>query len=141
MSHLTEKQRYTISAMMAQNISQTMIAVAIGKDKYVVRRKLRRNCDMRSGGYRYELAQRKYEERLNQKPKSIKFKAEVRERVEAMLAEDFSPEQIAGCCRLEGLDCVSHERIYQHVWADKRRGANGNMNGLIRQYIPKKIII
>lgn len=41
-----------------------------------------------------------------------------------MLAEDFSPEQIVGCCRLEGLGCVSHERIYQHVWADKRRGGD-----------------
>ena len=59
-------------------------------------RELRRNCDTLSGGCRYELAQRKYEERLRQKPKAVKFDAEVRKRVEAMLAEDFSPEQIAG---------------------------------------------
>ena len=110
--------------MQSYNFSQTTIATIIGKDKSVVSRELRRNRDMRNGEYRYKLAQRKYEERLKQKPKAVKFKAEVRERVEAMLAEDFSPEQIVGRCRLEGLGCVSHERIYQHVWADKRRGGD-----------------
>ena len=63
-------------------------------------RELRRNRDTLSGGYRYELAQRKYEERLRLKPKSVKFDAEVRKRVEAMLAKDFSPEQITGRRRL-----------------------------------------
>lgn len=110
--------------MLAQNFSQTTIAAAIGKDKSVVSRELRRNCDMRSGEYRCELAQRKYEERLRFKQKAIRFNAEVKERVEAMLEEDFSPEQISGRCRLEGLDCVSHERIYQYIWADKKRGGD-----------------
>lgn len=124
MSHLTEEQRYAISVMQSHNFSQTTIATIIGKDKSVVSRELRRNRDMRNGEYRYKQAQRKYEERLKQKPKAVRFDAEVRERVEAMLAEDFSPEQIVGRCRLEGLGCVSHERIYQHVWADKRRGGD-----------------
>lgn len=110
--------------MQSHNFSQTTIATIIGKDKSVVSRELRRNRDMRNGEYRYKQAQRKYEERLKQKPKAVRFDAEVRERVEAMLAEDFSPEQIVGRCRLEGLGCVSHERIYQHVWADKRRGGD-----------------
>lgn len=110
--------------MQSHNFSQTTIATIIGKDKSVVSRELRRNRDMRNGEYRYKQAQRKYEERLKQKPKAVRFNAEVRERVEAMLAEDFSPEQIVGRCRLEGLGCVSHERIYQHVWADKRRGGD-----------------
>lgn len=110
--------------MQSYNFSQTTIATIIGKDKSVVSRELRRNRDMRNGEYRYKQAQRKYEERLKQKPKAVRFNAEVRERVEAMLAEDFSPEQIVGRCRLEGLGCVSHERIYQHVWADKRRGGD-----------------
>lgn len=124
MSHLTKEQRYTIFVLNAQNFSQKKIAEAICRDKSVVSRELRRNRDTLSGEYRYELAQRKYEERLRQKPKSVKFDAEVRKRVEAMLAKDFSPEQITGRCRLEGLGCVSHERIYQHVWADKKHGGN-----------------
>lgn len=34
----------------------------------------------------------------------------------------WSPEQIAGYFRIQGLDCVSHERIYQMVWQDKKEG-------------------
>ena len=35
---------------------------------------------------------------------------------------DYSPEQIAGRLKLKGKPTVSHERIYQHVWADKKQG-------------------
>lgn len=43
--------------------------------------------------------------------------------VDSLLEEDYSPEQIAGHCRLEGRQCVSHEHVYQYVWADKKRGS------------------
>jgi len=73
MAHLTQDQRYTISVMIKQNHSQTEIARTIGKCKSVVCRELKRNCDKRNGEYRYDLAQRKYEERIQNKPKSTKF--------------------------------------------------------------------
>ena len=38
------------------------------------------------------------------------------------LKEDYSPEQIVGRAKLEGLKCVSVERIYQHIWDDKMKG-------------------
>lgn len=34
----------------------------------------------------------------------------------------WSPEQIVGRARLEGMDMVSHERIYQFIWKDKAYG-------------------
>lgn len=36
---------------------------------------LSRNCDRRSGEYRYDLAQKKYEKRLHSKPKFLRFTA------------------------------------------------------------------
>jgi IS30 family transposase len=55
MKHLTVKQRYTISVMLQKGYTQKQIAEAIGKHKSTVCREIRRNCDARSGAYRYEL--------------------------------------------------------------------------------------
>lgn len=38
------------------------------------------------------------------------------------LKQDFSPEQIVGRAAIEGKEVVSHERIYQYIWKDKRAG-------------------
>ena len=60
MSHLTCEQRYAISVMLAQNHPQNQIALAIGKDKSVVSREIKRNSDQRNGLYKSDLANRKY---------------------------------------------------------------------------------
>ncbi len=124
MSQLTKAQRYTISVMRKQNFPMGEIAAAIGKHKSTISRELRRNCDGRSGRYDADLAQRKCERRQKGKPHRVRFTEEVRLRVEAMHREDYSPEQVVGRCRLEGLECVSVETIYQYVWGDKRRGGD-----------------
>lgn len=121
MSHLTLEQRYTIDVMNRNGYKQKEIAKAIGKDKSVVSRELNRNKDMRSGEYRYDLAQRKYEKRQKEKPKKIRFTPEVQQNVEALLKEDYSPEQVVGTLKKQNKATVSVERIYQHIWADKRR--------------------
>ena len=89
MSHLTKEQRYTIFVMKQQGFRNNQIEKIIGKDN----RELRRNCDKRSGQYRAELAQRKYERRMKEKPKLIKFTKELCRLVETMLKEDYSPKQ------------------------------------------------
>ena len=132
MSHLTEGQRYEISALLQAGKSRKEICAIIDKDKSVLSRELRRNCDRRSGKYNACLAQRKYEERLYTKPKRIHFTEEVKTLVINGLKEDFSPEQIAGRAKLEGKDCVSHERIYQFVWQDKKH------NGTLFQHLRNK---
>ena len=121
MSHLTAAQRYTIASMRERGYSQTAIAKTIGKNKSVINRELRRNCDGRSGKYNGDLAQRKYEARLSLKPKQIRFTESIKQYVTKELKKKKSPEQIVGRAKLEGIDCVSHERIYQYVWADKRK--------------------
>jgi len=130
MSHLTLAQRYEIQTLNKLGQSQKDIALYLGRDKSVISRELRRNRDLRSGEYRAELAQRKYEKRQGQKPRQVHFTGPVRAYVEEQLARDYSPEQIAGRARLKGAECVSHERIYQHVWQDKKKG--GELYGHLR---------
>ena len=109
--------------MKSKGYRQKEIAAVIGKDKSVVSRGLRRNCDLRDGAYRAELAESKCRKRLLEKPKRVRFTAPVREMVEEKLSEKLSPEQIAGVCSKEGAVCVSAERICQHVGWTRSRGA------------------
>jgi IS30 family transposase len=132
MIHLTEEQRYTISVMNDNGNTQSKIATTIGKDKSTVSRELRRNCDKRSGEYRKVLAQRKCEDRHRDKPKKRRFTTEVKAYVDKSLLEDYSPEQIAGRAKLDGVECVSHECIYQYVWTDKKA------NGLLHEHLRRK---
>lgn len=131
MSHLTREQRYTISAMLQQGYSQTSIAKAIGKDKSVVSRELRRN-EATARSYDCELAQRQYEERMRTKRKHVRMTEEMRQIVEIGIEQDFSPQQIVGRCRLKGVEIVSHERIYQYVWFDKKSG------GILHEHLRRK---
>ncbi len=120
MKHITREQRYTICVMKQHDYKQKEIALAIGKDKSVVSRELKRNCDMRSGEYKDSLAQQKYEQRQKDKPKKIRFTETVKQLVDTGLNNNFSPEQIVGRAKLEGKQCVSHEKIYQYVRKDKK---------------------
>ncbi len=73
MSHLTSKQRYTIAQIKSKKYSQTAISIAIGKDKSVVSRELKRNKDERDCVYRSELAQKKCLDRHSSKRKKIRL--------------------------------------------------------------------
>ena len=128
MSHVTEGQRYTIEKMLEQGYTQKLIAEVIGKDKSVVSREIKRNRDQRNGNYRSDLAQRKYESRKQEKPKSIRFTQEVKAHVEAKLNEQWSPEQISSTMTQVCGHKVSHERIYQYIIEDKKKGGELHKN-------------
>src|SRR5690606_36878387 len=100
--------------------AKNKIAQVIGTHKSVVCRELKRNCNQRSGQYKHDLAQRKYETRLKKKPKKVCFTAQIKLEVEAWLSEKYSPEQIVGFFEKLGKPYVSAERIYQHIWLDKK---------------------
>ncbi len=42
--------------------------------------------------------------------------------IESKIELDWSPEQVSGWLATEEGIQISHERIYQHIWADKRAG-------------------
>ncbi len=131
MAHITKEQRYTIEVLLAKGKNQTFIAGTIGKNKSVVSREINRNKDKRNGTYSADLAQRKYEKRVKEKPKIIRFTDDIKTKVNELLRDDYSPEQIAGYCKKENLKCVSHERIYQYIWANKKAG--GDLYGHLRR--------
>ena len=128
MSHLTREQRYTICTMLQSGYSQSEIARVINKDKSVISREISRNADGRSGQYKDDLAHRKYLKRQEYKRKPRSFTPEVECYIRDKLSLKYSPEQIAGAAKKNGDACVSHERIYQFIWKDKRQKGNLHLN-------------
>ena len=52
--------------------------------------------------------------------------------VAAQLAETWSPEQICGRLKDQGLPSVSHEAIYQYIYADKHAGGHSITRFVVR---------
>lgn len=122
MAHLTLDQRYEIEDGLEKKMSLSEIGLRIGKDKSVISREFKRNSDQRYNRYRAELADRRAKNRNKIKRKRIWLTSEIEAFVREQIKNDFSPEQIVGRAKLEMKDCVSHERIYQLVWKDKKEG-------------------
>jgi IS30 family transposase len=116
---LTREQRYQIYALKKAEHNQTEMAAIIGVHKSTIGRELSRNRGGR--GYRPKQADELARKRQQSRVKS-RITSEQWHGVEKLLAQDWSPEQIAGRLKLERQPSISHERIYQYVYADKQQG-------------------
>lgn len=116
---LAPEQRYQIYALQKANHSQSEMASIIGCHKSTISRELTRNSGQR--GYRPKQAQELARSRkpLAHRPR---IPTATWASVESLLREQWSPEQISGRLTLERHRGVSHERIYQYIYADKRAG-------------------
>jgi len=120
-TQLTSEQRYQIKALMQAKRGATEIALIIGVDRSTIYRELKRNTGLR--GYRPKQAHEKALARRRRKSKE-RTTQETWKLVEEKLRFDLSPEQIANWLKKQGYEMVSHECIYQYVYADKRVGGD-----------------
>lgn len=135
MSQITEGQRYEISAYIQAGLKQKEIAARIGVHPSTISRELRRNCDMRSGKYNPELANRKHDSRMKDRNHFSKMNEGMTSKIDPFLIDGWSPEQISGRLKLLGEMSVSHETIYQYIYNDKKLKDKGK--GLYR-YLRRK---
>lgn len=125
-SQLTLEQRYQIYAMKKAGFKQNKIAAEISIHPSTVSRELRRNRGQR--GYRPKQADLKAARRKQTKARK-RILPETWKLVETHLVEQqWSPEQISGYLKLHHLGRVSDERIYQHIYQDKRAGGSLYLN-------------
>lgn len=111
-THLTREERYQIYALKQEGHKPSEIASVLKRDRSTISRELARNRGLR--GYRPKQAQRFADERRAINARSIddatwQFAQE-------RLREQWSPEQISHHAN------ISHETVYQRVYADKRAG-------------------
>ncbi len=75
-------------------------------------------------GYRFKQAEAKAQARQAIRSKPCSSRRLMRSKIEAKLRQmRWSPEQISGWLSDQGIK-LSHERIYQMIWDDKRHGGN-----------------
>lgn len=121
--HVTRDIRSQIYALKASGMSLRGIAKIVDRDVSTISREIKRNTGGR--GYRQNQADTKAIERrqkVSSQPR--KLTPEVILYIEDKLCEKWSPEQISGRIKLEGKTRISHETIYQYVWANKRLGGD-----------------
>lgn len=119
-SQLTQGLRYQIEILKKAGKNQKDIAALVNVSGSTICRELQRNTGKR--GYRPKQAQRTAETRRKLAVKPLKMTLAVIALIEAKLRINWSPEQISGWLKVEQGLLISHERIYQYIWADKLNG-------------------
>jgi len=119
-TQLTQEQRYHIWALKKAGFNQTDIAHQVGVHKSTISRELRRNTGQR--GYRPKQAHSLATSRQQERARIPHITTATWEMVEDGLRQEWSPEQVSGWLWRQHQVRVSHERIYQYVYDDKRTG-------------------
>src|SRR5947207_1178666 len=110
--------------MRARRFSVAQIARELGRHRSTIYREVRRNGAKYDGAYRPMFAVEKANGRRRRSRRNRRYTPDHFAVIERLLREDFSPEQIVGRLRLEGVQVMSHETIYLHIWADRAHGGS-----------------
>ena len=127
---ITSGERYMISALRVQGLSQSAIARQLGRHRSSVSREIHRNqCN--DGHYRPSKADSRTRRRRSHSRRNWRFSERHLQMVIALLRLEWSPEQIAGWLRLYRVLRISHQTIYRHIWYDRCYG--GRLYAHLRQ--------
>lgn len=120
--HLKLEERCQIYALKKQGVKQKEIAKALGKSEACISQELKRNKGKR--GYQYLQAQNKATSRrqIASQTSGQKLTPKMKKLLNKYIWAEWSPVQIAGRLKKEHGVSISHERIYQYIWADKKTG-------------------
>jgi transposase, IS30 family len=118
-SHLSTTERFKLyQYRITDKLTLDEIATEMKRSKSTISRELRRN---RIDGKLYlpDTAQTQMQARRTQsKQKFSSISTSTIEAVKQRLQQYHSPEQLSGRMKHQGLDTVSHETIYQMIYAD-----------------------
>jgi len=124
MKQITREQRYQIEAYLKAGKSKDFIANHLSVNRSSIFREVKRNSHKR-GSYSAYHAQVLCDERKERLKRNRSFDQAKENLIKDYLErEQWSPEQIVGHCKKNGVDMVSHERIYQYIRQDKEQGGS-----------------
>ena len=112
--HLSREERYQISVLLKEGLTQSQIAANLRRHKATISREIARNSGLRS--YRPRQASILASSRSINSRNTRRIDPSDWLSAEAFLKRQWSPEQIAAEVP------ISHETIYRHIYADKALG-------------------
>lgn len=118
---LSEGERDLLSLLKGQGKSMREIAGLLGRNVGTVSRELSRNCRPFHGDYLPHQAQAAADRRKAAAHERERLrKPRLKALVTRMLRRKWSPEQISGRLKVLNYPSISHEAIYQWIYADSR---------------------
>jgi transposase, IS30 family len=135
--YLDREERYEIARLREAGLSQRQIGARLGRSASTICRELKRNADPRTRGYQPERADRlAWERQRRPKPSKLSRNPALRQEVQGMLDERYSPEQASGRLKVLHPDDpsmrVSHETIYQSLYVYPRGGLKRELQACLR---------
>lgn len=110
---LSTEERYQIAALWQQRLSARQIAAALARHHSTISREVERNATPYDGAYRPSYAKEMTSGRRRRSRRNARYGPTHFAAIEVLIEQDWSPEQIVGRRRLEGLPVMSHETIYR----------------------------
>ena len=120
---LTLEERYLISMLRMRGFCNAEIARFMDRHRCTIGREIERNKTT-LGRYAVKNAQSRCNGRRRRSRRNRQFTRQQYLLIIKYLRLDYSPEQIAGTLNRYGLLNISHETIYQYIWADKAAGGD-----------------
>jgi IS30 family transposase len=123
--YLDRDERYELARLLEAGCSQREIAGRMGRSTSTICRELARNRDPRTGEYQPERAHTLAWQR-QRRPKQSKIASDetLRSKVQALLGQRLSPEQVSGRLKVLYPDNhqmrISHESIYRSIYVYPR---------------------
>jgi transposase, IS30 family len=126
MAHLSIEEREEIQLGLWNKESVRSIARRLGRPHSTIVREINRNLPPERYQYTPRLANERAKKKRKSRGREERLKdGNIRSYVVEHLKQGWSPEQIAGRMTLEGVGSISHEAIYQFVYAQIHRGGYG----------------
>ena len=121
--HLSPVERYQIEAGLALDMNPRWIADRIGRHVSTIYREFQRSPKhMRTHGYSGSVAHQYYNWNRKKSRRKHVITGKAKEYINNRLSLQWSPEQIAGRARKDGVVAAGTETIYRYVYRDRKQG-------------------
>ena len=119
--HLSQQERYTITALLKTGLSYAAIGREMGRDKSTISRELARNRRP-TGRYDASVAHSYNTARRRRTRRGTHFTKQQWHIVLSLIKRDYSPEQASNIIKAFFGFTISHETIYLYLLYDKKKG-------------------